>query len=120
MAPKFFYYGIFTNSLTVISRVLCRKKTFLLLFLSSNQYRAGRFYDLCVYFMTRAPEGSTENGSGEAGNRTCVVRPLVYKAYSTNPLTPCRKPLKLNVVMEDSDELVINNERKLINFECLV
>ena len=29
------------------------------------------FYDLCVYFMTGAPEGSTENGSGGAGNQTC-------------------------------------------------
>ena len=30
-----------------------------------------------VYFMMDAPEGSTESGSGEAGN----LRPLVYKAY---------------------------------------
>ena len=31
----------------------------------------GGFYDLCVYYMTGAPEGSTESGSGEAGNQTC-------------------------------------------------
>ena len=29
--------------------------------MGSNQYWAGRFYDLCVYFMTGTPEGSTES-----------------------------------------------------------
>ena len=28
----------------------------------SNQYWAGRVYNLCVYFMTGTPEGSTESG----------------------------------------------------------
>ena len=28
----------------------------------SNQYWAGRVYDMCVYFMTGTPEGSTESG----------------------------------------------------------
>ena len=27
-----------------------------------NQYWAGRVYDLCVYYKTRTPEGSTESG----------------------------------------------------------
>ena len=27
-----------------------------------NQYLAGRIYDLCVYYMTGTPEGSTESG----------------------------------------------------------
>ena len=27
-----------------------------------NQYWAGRVYDLCAYYMTGTPEGSTENG----------------------------------------------------------
>ena len=27
-----------------------------------NQYWAGRVYDLCVYYMTGTPEGSTERG----------------------------------------------------------
>ena len=27
-----------------------------------NQYLAGRVYDLCVYYMTGTPEGSTESG----------------------------------------------------------
>ena len=38
--------------------------------MGSNQYLAGRVNDLRVYFMTGAPEGSTECGFGEAGNRT--------------------------------------------------
>ena len=29
--------------------------------MGSNQYWAGRVYDLCVYFMTGIPEGSTES-----------------------------------------------------------
>ena len=28
----------------------------------SNQYWDGRVYDMCMYFMTGAPEGSTESG----------------------------------------------------------
>ena len=30
--------------------------------MGSNQYWAGRVYDLCVYYMTGSPEGSTESG----------------------------------------------------------
>ena len=30
--------------------------------MGSNQYWAGRVYDLCVNFMTETPEGSTESG----------------------------------------------------------
>ena len=30
-----------------------------------NQYWAGRVYDLCVYYMTGTPEGSTESGFRE-------------------------------------------------------
>ena len=30
--------------------------------MGSNQYWAGRVYGLCLYFMTGAPEGSTESG----------------------------------------------------------
>ena len=40
--------------------------------LGSNQYQAGRVYDLCVYFMTVAPKGSPKVVLyGEAGNQTC-------------------------------------------------
>ena len=30
--------------------------------MGGNQYWAGRVYDLCVYYMTGTPEGSTESG----------------------------------------------------------
>ena len=30
--------------------------------MGSNQYWAGRVYDMCVYYMTGTPEGSTESG----------------------------------------------------------
>ena len=30
--------------------------------MGSNQYWAERVYDLCVYYMTGTPEGSTESG----------------------------------------------------------
>ena len=29
--------------------------------MGSNQYGAGRVYDLCVYYMTETPEGSTKS-----------------------------------------------------------
>ena len=34
---------------------------------------------MCLYYMTGAPEGSTENISGEAKTGTC--HPLAYKTY---------------------------------------
>ena len=37
-------------------------KTFCGFSMGSNQYWARRVYDLCVYFMTGTPEGSTERG----------------------------------------------------------
>ena len=30
--------------------------------MGSNQYWAGRLYDLCVYYMTGTPKGSTKSG----------------------------------------------------------
>ena len=30
--------------------------------MGSSQYWAGRVYDLCVYYVTGTPEGSTESG----------------------------------------------------------
>ena len=35
-----------------------RQKTFCGFSMGSNQYWAGRVYDICVYYMTGAPEGS--------------------------------------------------------------
>ena len=43
----------------------------------------GGFYDFCVYYMTGTPEGSSESGSGEAGNQTCN---LWFTMHSTYPL----------------------------------
>ena len=57
---------------------------FLWLFLGRNQYRAGSVYEFCVYYMTGAPEGSTESGSGEAGNRT--YDPWFTRHYSAYQL----------------------------------
>ena len=37
-------------------------RTFCGFSMGRNQYLAGRVYDLCVYYMTGTPEGSTESG----------------------------------------------------------
>ena len=42
---------------------------------------AGRVYDLCVYYMTGAPEGSPKVVYGEAGNRTCDPWFTRHSAY---------------------------------------
>ena len=39
-----------------------KKKTFCGFSMGRNQYWAGRVYDLCFYYMTGTPEGSTESG----------------------------------------------------------
>ena len=39
-----------------------KKKNFCGYSMGSNQYWAGRVYELCVYFMTGTPRGSTESG----------------------------------------------------------
>ena len=38
------------------------QKTFCGFSMGRNQYWAGRVYDLCVYYMTGTPEGSTKSG----------------------------------------------------------
>ena len=43
-------------------RVIYVLKTFCGFSMGRNQYWAGRVYDLCVYYMTGTPEGSTESG----------------------------------------------------------
>ena len=43
-----------------------------------NQYWAGRVYDLCVYYMTGTPEGSTENGFMEKpGIEPAIVNRII-------------------------------------------
>ena len=39
-----------------------KRKTFCGFSMGRNQYWARRVYDLCVYYMTGTPEGSTESG----------------------------------------------------------
>ena len=39
-----------------------KKTTFCGFSMGRNQYWAGRVYDLCVYYMTGTPEGSTQSG----------------------------------------------------------
>ena len=43
-------------------RLHCKVITFCGFSMGRNQYWAGRVYDLCVYYMTGTPEGSTESG----------------------------------------------------------
>ena len=40
---------------------MCAIITFCSFSMGRNQYWAGRVYDLCVYYMTGTPEGSTES-----------------------------------------------------------
>ena len=57
--------------------------------MGSNQYWAGRVYDLCVYCVTGTPEGSTESGFMEKPGFTvykglkCLqkVHLEIYSAY---------------------------------------
>ena len=52
------------NSSEAVSDIASQKKnkTFCGFSMGRNQYWAGRVYDLCVYYMTGTPEGSTESG----------------------------------------------------------
>ena len=66
-------------SLTKIGLVIViQKKTFCGFSMGRNQYWAGRVYDLCVYYMTGTPEGSTESGFMEKPGIEPAT--LVYKA----------------------------------------
>ena len=55
-----------------------KKKNFFGFSMGRNQYWAGRVYDLCVYYMTGTPEGSTESGFME--KQGIEPATLVYKA----------------------------------------
>ena len=54
---------------------LKKKQTFCGFSMGRNQYWAGRFYDLCVYYMTGTPEGSTVNDplAGFVSYTSCQV-----------------------------------------------
>ena len=45
-----------------IPKTIKDPKTFCGFSMGRNQYWAGRVYDLCVYYMTGTPYGSTESG----------------------------------------------------------
>ena len=51
-------------------QLICKKK-FCGFSMGNNQYWAGRVYDLCVYYMTGTPKGSTESGFMEKPG-TCM------------------------------------------------
>ena len=55
-----------------------------------NQYWAGRVYDLCVYYMTGTPEGSTESGFMEKPGfepATPGLQGIALIHYTTGALT---------------------------------
>ena len=54
--------AILNRHLTHLSIGSYLLKTFCCFSMGSSQYWAGRVYDLCVYFTTGTPEGSTESG----------------------------------------------------------
>ena len=74
-----------------------------------NQYWAGRVYDLCVYYMTGTPEGSTESGFMEKPGIEPTrhsAYPLHHGGFSTNIMAfaGCWKSL----VMAQISLLLIN------------
>ena len=57
-----------------------------------NQYWAGRVYDLCVYYMTGTPEGSTESGFMERPGiepATPGLQVIALIHYTTGATFPC-------------------------------
>ena len=63
-----------------LSDLFMGQKTFCGFSVGSNQNWAGRVYDLCVYYMTGAPEGSPKVVLWRS--RESNLRPLVYKTYN--------------------------------------
>ena len=56
--------------------VECKKKLFCGFSIGSNQYWAGRAYDLCVCYMTGTPEGSTESDFMEKPGEYLIIKHL--------------------------------------------
>ena len=66
-----------------------KKQTFCGFSMGRNQYWAGRVYDLCVYYMTGTPEGSTESGFMEKpgiGPATPGLQGIALINYTTGLL----------------------------------
>ena len=54
--------------------------------MGSNQYWAGRVYDLCVYFMTGTHKGSTKSGFKEKpGIESLLFVAFPWEVTSTGP-----------------------------------
>ena len=71
-----------------------------------NQYWAGRVYDLCVYYMTGTPEGSTESGfmeKPEIEPATPVLQGIALIHYTTGA-SRFKKKTKKKRFMENSSE----------------
>ena len=69
-----------------------KKKTFCGFSMGRNQYWAGRVYDLCVYYMTGTPEGSTESGFMEKPGiepATPGLQGIALIHYTTGDFTFC-------------------------------
>ena len=93
--------------------------------MGSNQYWVGRFYDLCVYFMTGTPEGSTESGFMEKPGIepvTLGLQGIALIHYTTaascdifyikwQPETPSKNP---NVLIKETKSATTNIFRKKI------
>ena len=62
-----------------------KKKPFCGFSMGRNQYWAGRVYDICVYYMTGTPEGSTESGFVEKPGIEPATPGLQGKRLSTTP-----------------------------------
>ena len=60
--------------------------------MGSNQYWGGVVYDMCVYYMTGAPEGSPKVVLWRS--RESNLRPLVYNTYVYIPYTTAALGLK--------------------------
>ena len=70
------------------------KKTFCGFSMGSNQYWAGRVYELCVYFITGTPAGSTE--SDFLGSRESNLRQV--KSHICGGSNPSRLAFAIKII----------------------
>ena len=78
-----------------------KKKTFCGFSMGSNQYWAGRVYDLCVCYMTGTPEGSTESDFME--------KPGIFNHKT--PFYNLLNQTKINEQTKQNKMVIKNNER---------
>ena len=78
-----------------------------------NQNWAGRVYDLCVYYMTGTPEGSTESGFMEKPGiepATPGLQGIALIHYTTG--ASLRSWAVVSIISKEYDLLIVNNFRK--------